>query len=101
MKTLIFWWCYLQLPLCVLHLLPAYRGSGDPEIAYLIPSLASMGSSGGAISHIRGFLYGLKGAGRTCRVFSGTALAQDAFENEIIDPRRPPLLLLGSRHAFL
>ena len=35
--------------------------NGDPEIAYLIPSPASMGSGGGAISHIRGFLYGLKG----------------------------------------
>ena len=84
--------------LVVLSPAPAYacrtcvapQSSGDPEIGYLIPSLASMGSSGGAISHIRGFLYGLKGTGRTCRVFSGTPLAQDAFENEIVDPARRP-----------
>ena len=62
-------------------------GKGDPEVAYLIPNPANMGSGGGAISHIRGFLYGVKGAGRTCRVFSGTALAQDAFRNEIVPPK--------------
>jgi glycosyltransferase involved in cell wall biosynthesis len=83
-KTLIFWWCYLQIWLMRGKVAPVPVGSGDPEIAYLIPNPASMGSGGGAISHIRGFLYGLKGAGVTCRVFSGTALAQDAFENEII-----------------
>ena len=58
--------------------------------ATVIQSLSqpsTMGSSGGAISHIRGFLYGLKSSGRTCRVFSGTPLAQNAFENEIIAPR--------------
>jgi len=90
LKTLIFWWCYLRLRLLRAAPVIARRDSGDPEIAYLIPSLASMGSSGGAISHIRGFLYGLKGTGRICRVFSGTSLAQDAFETEIVDPARRP-----------
>ena len=90
LKTLIFWWCYLRLRSLRAAPVIARRDSGDAEIAYLIPSLASMGSSGGAISHIRGFLYGLKGTGRTCRVFSGTSLAQDAFETEIVDPARRP-----------
>jgi glycosyltransferase involved in cell wall biosynthesis len=89
-KTLIFWWCYLQLRLNRATPAPANIDFGDPEIVYLIPSLATMGSSGGAISHIRGFLYGLKGAGRTCRVFSGTPLAQDAFNTEIVAGRSRP-----------
>jgi glycosyltransferase involved in cell wall biosynthesis len=95
LKTLIFWWCYLQL-----RLMRAAAASGDTgsgETAYLIPSPASMGSSGGAISHIRGFLYGLKSSGRTCRVFSGTPLAQDAFENEIVAPRSRPYFFWEAR----
>jgi glycosyltransferase involved in cell wall biosynthesis len=90
LKTLTFWWCYLRFRLMRAAPALAHSGSGDPEIVYLIPSLASMGSSGGAISHIRGFLYGLKGTGRNCRVFSGTPLAQDAFETETVDPARRP-----------
>jgi glycosyltransferase involved in cell wall biosynthesis len=87
LKTLIYWWCYLQLLLRRAKPVLTGVGAGEPTIAYLIPSLESMGSSGGAISHIRGFLYGLKGIGRSCRVFSGTALSQDAFENELVAPR--------------
>ena len=89
-KTLIFWWCYLQIWLMRAKRTPADIEGGNPEVAYLIPTPANMGSGGGAISHIRGFLYGLKAAGITCRVFSGTALAQDAFENEIIAARSRP-----------
>jgi glycosyltransferase involved in cell wall biosynthesis len=95
LKTLIFWWCYLQLRLMRATAAPGDTDSG--AIAYLIPSLASMGSSGGAISHIRGFLYGLKGSGRTCRVFSGSPLAQDAFKNEIVAPRSRPYFFWEAR----
>jgi glycosyltransferase involved in cell wall biosynthesis len=90
LKTLIFWWCYLHFRLKRAKPAATHTGSAGPEIAYLIPSLATMGSSGGAISHIRGFLFGLKGTRRTCRVFSGTPLAQDAFETEIVDRGRRP-----------
>jgi glycosyltransferase involved in cell wall biosynthesis len=90
LKTLVFWWCYLRLRLLRAAPVVAHPNNGVLEIGYLIPSLASMGSSGGAISHIRGFLYGLKGMGRTCRVFSGTPLAQDAFETEIVDRAKRP-----------
>ena len=90
LKTLIFWRCYLRLLLMQTTMAPTGIGSGEPEIAYLIPSSESMGSGGGAISHIRGFLYGLKSSGRTCRVFTGTALAQDAFENELVAPQSAP-----------
>jgi glycosyltransferase involved in cell wall biosynthesis len=90
LKALIFWWCYLRLRLLRAAPVAAPPNNGDLEISYLIPSLASMGSSGGAISHIRGFLYGLKSMGRTCRVFSGTPLAQDAFETEIVAAQRRP-----------
>jgi glycosyltransferase involved in cell wall biosynthesis len=89
LKTLIVWRVYLQLLL--MRAAPAGPGDRDSVgIAYLIPSLASMGSSGGAISHIRGVLFGLKGAAQSCRVFSGTPLAQTAFETEIIAPSRRP-----------
>jgi glycosyltransferase involved in cell wall biosynthesis len=90
LKTLISWWCYLRLRLLRAAPVDAHQNNGDLEIAYLIPSLASMGSRGGAISHIRGFLYGLKATGKTCRVFSGTPLAQDAFETEIVEASRRP-----------
>jgi glycosyltransferase involved in cell wall biosynthesis len=90
MQTLIFWWFYLRLRF--IHASPATAtpGTSDPEIAYLIPSPVSKGSSGGATSHIRGFLYALRAAGRTCRVFTGTPLAQDAYENEIVATRSRP-----------
>ena len=90
LKTLIYWWCYLQLRLRGPQPVLTGMGGGEPRIAYLIPSLESMGSSGGAISHIRGFLYGVKSTGRSCRVFSGTALAQDAFKNEVVAPPSRP-----------
>jgi glycosyltransferase involved in cell wall biosynthesis len=95
-KTLIFWWCYLQIWLMRAKLTPANIDGRNPEIAYLIPTPANIGSGGGAISHIRGFLYGLNAAGITCRVFSGTALAQDAFENEIIPAGSRPYFFWGA-----
>ena len=82
MNILLFWWWYLQFLL--VRTLPASGQPSSGELAYLIPSPADLGFQGGAISHIRGFLYALKAGGETCRVFSGTALAQDAFENEIV-----------------
>jgi glycosyltransferase involved in cell wall biosynthesis len=88
LTTLGFWWCYLHLQLARSPSAPAALDGG--EIAYLIPSPVTMGSSGGAISHIRGFLYGLKASGRTCRVFSGAPLAQDAFATETVDPGGRP-----------
>jgi glycosyltransferase involved in cell wall biosynthesis len=90
LTTLGFWWCYLHLRLAQAPAGPVAMSSGDPEIAYLIPTPVNMGSSGGAISHIRGFLYGLKASGIICRVFSGTRLAQDAFATEIVDPGSRP-----------
>ena len=94
-KTLIVWWCRLHLRL--LHAQPSKSSAtslppASSGIAYLIPTAAAIGTSGGAISHVRGFLYGLRASGRTCRVFSGTPLAQDAFETEIVDPRNSPYL---------
>jgi glycosyltransferase involved in cell wall biosynthesis len=95
LKAMIFWWCYLHLWL--MRAAPVdHPGGSDPEIGYLIPKPASVGSSGGAISHIRGFLYGLKTAGISCRVFSGTALAQDAFRTEIIPPRSRTYFFWGA-----
>jgi glycosyltransferase involved in cell wall biosynthesis len=94
-RSVIFWWCYLQLSLK--RTAPVdHISSGEPEVAYLIPNPASMGAAGGAISHIRGFLHGLKTIGITCRVFSGTALAQDAFQNEIIPAKSRPHFLSGA-----
>ena len=94
-KTAIFWWFYLHFWLKRFRP-QSHVDQGDPEIAYLIPSPASIGSGGGAISHIRGFLYGLRSAGVTCRVFSGTALAQDTFRNEIINAASRPYFFWGA-----
>jgi glycosyltransferase involved in cell wall biosynthesis len=95
LTTMIVWRGYLQLRLMRAKAVSGSTGSG--EIGYLIPSLAAMGSNGGAISHIRGFLYGLKSGGRTCRVFSGTPLAQNAFENEIVAPPSRPYFFWEAR----
>jgi glycosyltransferase involved in cell wall biosynthesis len=89
-KTLIFWWGCLHLRLVRAQSSAANLQSRDPEIVYLVPSTAFMGTSGGAISHVRGFLYGLKATGITCRVFSGAPLAQDAFKTELVDPGNRP-----------
>lgn len=89
-KTCIFWWCYLHLRLVRAQPSAANIRSHDPEIVYLIPSTAAMGASGGAISHVRGFLSGLKATGITCRVFSGAPLAQDVFETEFVNPGGRP-----------
>jgi glycosyltransferase involved in cell wall biosynthesis len=94
-KTVIFWWVYLKLWLRRRER-PVPIGNGNHEIAYLIPNPATIGSEGGAISHIRGFLNALKAAGIACRVFSGTALAQDAFENEIIRAVPRPCFFWGA-----
>ncbi len=94
-KSMIFWWGYLRLWLKRANPVTPI-GGGEPEIAYLIPNPADMGTGGGAISHIRGFLYGVKAAGVSCRVFSGTALAQDAFTNEIIPARSRPHFFWGA-----
>jgi glycosyltransferase involved in cell wall biosynthesis len=94
-KTSVFWWWYLALKLKRGAPVDLSTG-GDTEIAYLIPTPADMGSVGGAISHIRGFLYGLKAAGVECRVFSGTALAQDAFTNEVISAVSRPYFFWGA-----
>jgi glycosyltransferase involved in cell wall biosynthesis len=95
LTTMIVWRGYLQLRLMRAKAVSGSTGSG--EIGYLIPSLAAVGSNGGAISHIRGFLYGLKSGGRTCRVFSGTPLAQNAFENEIVAPPSRPYFFWEAR----
>ena len=93
--TLLFWWVFLH----------CWRGrsvpaspikDGSPQIAYLIPTPASLGSGGGAISHIRGVLYGLQAAGESCRVFTGTELAQDTFKNELIPTANRPYFFWGA-----
>ncbi len=82
--TVAFWWLYLRLFLRRASPVTFDAGSGNAELAYLLPSPINIGASGGAISHIRGFLQGLKDSGRSCRVFTGTPLAQDVFANELI-----------------
>jgi glycosyltransferase involved in cell wall biosynthesis len=94
-KTVIFWLIYLRL--WPRRAIPsANLGRTGLEAAYLIPTPANIGSGGGAISHIRGFLYGTKAAGITCRVFSGAPLAQNAFENEIVTATNRPCFFWGA-----
>ena len=93
--TLLKWWIYLQMWPKRVPAAPR-MGVGRPEIAYLVPNPASIGSGGGAISHIRGFLYGLENAGISCRVFTGTALAQDVFGNELVAAESRPNFFWGA-----
>jgi glycosyltransferase involved in cell wall biosynthesis len=93
--SIVFWWFYLHAWLKRARPIDQI-GSGEPEIAYLIPNPASMGSGGGALSHIRGVLSGVRAAGLTCRVFSGTDLAQDAFPNEVVPGRHRPYFFWGA-----
>jgi glycosyltransferase involved in cell wall biosynthesis len=89
-KTLVFWRLYLQVR--SIHSEPAASALGNNGlgIAYLLPSPQAVGSSGGAISHIRGVLSGLQSIGETCRVFSGTPVEQDSFKNVLVTaPNRP------------
>jgi glycosyltransferase involved in cell wall biosynthesis len=58
------------------------------DVGYLIHNAGNMGASGGAMSHIRGFLGGLRSMGGKCRVFCGVPLMQDLFPNEAIPPKR-------------
>jgi glycosyltransferase involved in cell wall biosynthesis len=96
-KAVAFWWFYLQFKLrSAAPVDLAIEGFPVTEVAYLIPTPANMGMVGGAISHIRGFLHGLKAAGVDCRVFSGTALAQDAFANEIVRAFDRPYFFWGA-----
>lgn len=85
---LAFWWCRLHA--MVRRAAPVDHDSplSETDIAYLIPNHADLGSTGGAISHIRGVLTGLKTIRRNCRVFCGVPLQQDIFSNEIIAPAR-------------
>jgi glycosyltransferase involved in cell wall biosynthesis len=94
--ALLRWWIYLQRWPRLSPLGTAAVDSGDPQVAYLIPTPADLGFAGGAISHIRGFLYGLRAGGKSCRVFSGTALAQDAYQNETIAAEGRPYFLWGA-----
>ena len=84
LKTLIFWSVYLRLGFR--HAVPAAfsAATSQPQVAYLIPSPVNVGASGGASSHIRGFLRGLQKSGRSCRVFTTTPLSQEVFANEVI-----------------
>jgi glycosyltransferase involved in cell wall biosynthesis len=94
--TFAWWACSLKLRLLFARPVAA-QNSGQHEMAYLVPSFASMGSSGGAISHIRGFLYGFRKLGGACRVFTGSPLEQTAFPNELLPAARRPHVFWEAR----
>ncbi len=89
---LVFRWCWLHQMLGRAVPVDQRSSAAETQVAYLIPNHASLGSAGGAISHVRGVLTGLQKIHKTCRVFCGAALAQDVFRNEIISPSRRPSL---------
>ena len=95
LQTIVFWWSYLKVWQKRAAAPPRINIS-TPDVAYLIPNPADMGAGGGAISHIRGFLSGVRAAGIHCRVFTGSALAQDAFDNEVIAAGNRPHFFWGA-----
>jgi glycosyltransferase involved in cell wall biosynthesis len=58
----------------------------DLDIAYLYPLLLHRPSPGGAMSHVRGFLGGLKEQGACCEIFAANPLSDFPFPYTVIPP---------------
>ncbi|HZU09082.1 MAG TPA: glycosyltransferase [Pseudacidobacterium sp.] len=89
---LLYWWIYLHWLLRNAGPVTERINDADLDLAYLMPNPVDMGTTGGAISHIRGFLGGVRALGKKCRVFCGVPLAQESFRNEIVPPRGQRIL---------
>jgi glycosyltransferase involved in cell wall biosynthesis len=64
---------------------------GEPggfDVAYLFPYPLARDVAGGAISHIRGVLGGLKASGAKCKIFSGAPLPVGCFPLQLISAKR-------------
>ena len=93
LTTLAAWWLYLQLRLRGTAPVAFNTGSRGVEVAYLLPTPVKIGANGGAMSHILGYLSGLRRLGKGSRVFTGSSLAQDLYPSEVIPMR-------GQRYFF-
>lgn len=82
-----------RLPSSRLRLMPAEK----QEIAYLFPYPRSRFEVGGAMSHVRGFLGGLKLAGAKCEIYSGRPLADEDFQESLVPLRRRPFFFWEAR----
>jgi glycosyltransferase involved in cell wall biosynthesis len=69
----------------------------DVDIAYLFPYPMSRFDVGGAISHVRGFLCGLKEDGVNCHIFTGRPLADEYFPEKCIPLSRRPFFFWEAR----
>jgi glycosyltransferase involved in cell wall biosynthesis len=86
--TLATWWCRMRMAAGDAKPIDNRAETRQIDVGYLIHNATNMGASGGAMSHICGFLGGLRSLGGTCRVFCGVPLKQNLFPNEAIPPER-------------
>jgi glycosyltransferase involved in cell wall biosynthesis len=80
----------LVLPIWKMLVRPARLdgGSADLGFAYLLPFPLMRDSAGGAISHIRGVLSGIRANERTCEVFAANPIASGDFPLQLVPPKR-------------
>jgi glycosyltransferase involved in cell wall biosynthesis len=105
-SILLYWWIYLHWLLRNAGAVDKQVQDTDLDIVYLLPNSSDMGTTGGAMSHIRGFLSGVRALKKKCRVFCGIPLSQESFRNEVVPPRGQRLLFwepsaLAFNNAFI
>lgn len=91
-------WIWLKLSLRRTYVpAPVSREKGGSDIAYLFPYPMFRFEVGGAISHIQGFLSGLKGAGAAAHVYTAVPLTGHSFHQDVIGPSSRPFFFWESR----
>ena len=72
------------------------RAQADLDVAYLFPYPLSRMAVGGASSHVRGFLGGLRANSALCEIFSGCTLARSDYPIQVIPVKRRRFLFWES-----
>jgi glycosyltransferase involved in cell wall biosynthesis len=73
------------------------RQDANLDLAYLYPYPLDTSLAGGALSHVKGFLSGVAGAGTSCEIFSGRPLPVQDFAVHLIPAKRQFFLFSESR----
>lgn len=76
---------------------PLANSNSEPQIAYLFPHPTLRLDVGGAMSHVRGFLGGLKQAGVCCEIYTGRSLGDQGFPEQVVSLQRRPFFFWEAR----
>lgn len=93
--VLAIWWLRLQI-MRRKGSVQKFRRADPSFIAYVFPYCLHEVRTGGAASHIRGFLGGLAENHTSCRIFTGTKLPVHSFSENLIPGRRRRFVLWES-----